>query len=378
MRFRASILEMASSEIMQHIPASIYETIKAKDPHPVFRAYVIGHEGISEGKVVGHGNMVKRWFDSAIHKIVDRLQYGTKVFHLHAKTNEHEGRQSIGEIVGKALQTINDKVSAIAITYIKPSYTDLPLNVASMEADIRLNNDQDKGIYDADVEDITAVALGDRAVNRPGFKDATLLSQIQAFADQSQFNVGGDEMGNTINDLRKVIKAEGYEPADIFGLGDLIKDSMIVGHIEKLEEKFENSLIKRRKTINAGFDETKADLIKTHEEKIKEKDVTIGKLQTENIKSKTTGWLTTQKDKRKLTEEQVKFINLNLPEFKPEDHSKGEDEFNKFLDGQVDKLAVINKDVFGKEEELKLKTPGGGPKDTKDGSEVMDDMSLND
>ena len=121
MRFRASILEMASSEILQHIPANIYEGIKAKDSHPVFRAYVIGYEGVSKGKVVGYGNLVKRWLTSAINKIHERLQFGTKVFHEHAKTNEHVGRTSIGEIVGKALETISGKLSAIAIAPKRPA-----------------------------------------------------------------------------------------------------------------------------------------------------------------------------------------------------------------------------------------------------------------
>ena len=378
MRFRATILEMASSEILQYIPANIYEGIKARDSHPVFRAYVIGHEGISEGKVVGHGNMVKRWFASAIDKIHEKLQYGTKVFHEHAKTNEHTGRTSIGEIVGKAKEIIKDKLSAIAIMYIKPEYKDLPLNVASMEADIYLSDDRNKGIFDVNVEDITAVALGDSAVNRPGFTDATLLVQVQELVDQSQFNLGGEEMGNTISDIKKVIKAEGYMPSDFFGIGELTKDPMIEEHIEKLEEKFENSLIKRRKRINEGFDETKDKLIEDHKTELKTKDEQITKLQGETIKSKTGEWLTTQKDKRKLTEEQMKYINLNLPEFKPEDHDKGEDEFNKFLDGQVDKLAVINKDVFGKEPDPKEKTSGSEPKGKENGNDVMDDMSLND
>ena len=378
MRFRATILEMASSEIMQYIPANIYEGIKARDSHPVFRAYVIGHEGISEGKVVGHGNMVKRWFASAIDKIHEKLQYGTKVFHEHAKTNEHTGRTSIGEIVGKAKEIIKDKLSAIAIMYIKPEYKDLPLNVASMEADIYLSDDRNKGIFDVNVEDITAVALGDSAVNRPGFADATLLVQVQELVDQSQFNLGGEEMGNTISDIKKVIKAEGYMPSDFFGIGELTKDPMIEEHIEKLEEKFENSLIKRRKRINEGFDETKDKLIEDHKTELKTKDEQITKLQGETIKSKTGEWLTTQKDKRKLTEEQMKYINLNLPEFKPEDHDKGEDEFNKFLDGQVDKLAVINKDVFGKEPDPKEKISGSEPKGKENGNDVMDDMSLND
>ncbi len=378
MRFRATILEMASSEIMQYIPANIYEGIKARDSHPVFRAYVIGHEGISEGKVVGHGNMVKRWFASAIDKIHEKLQYGTKVFHEHAKTNEHTGRTSIGEIVGKAKEIIKDKLSAIAIMYIKPEYKDLPLNVASMEADIYLSDDRNKGIFDVNVEDITAVALGDSAVNRPGFADATLLVQVQELVDQSQFNLGGEEMGNTISDIKKVIKAEGYMPSDFFGIGELTKDPMIEEHIEKLEEKFENSLIKRRKRINEGFDETKDKLIEDHKTELKTKDEQITKLQGETIKSKTGEWLTTQKDKRGFDDEQMKFINRNLPNFKPEDHEKAEDEFGKFLDNQVDEWNGIKKDVMGKEPEKKEKSGGGEPKSKENGNNVMDDMSLND
>ena len=179
---RATIMEMASSEILSHIPANIYEEIKTKDPHPEFRAYVIGHEGISTGKIVGHGDYVKRWFAPAIEKIVEKLQYGTKIFHAHGKTNVHSGRGVIGRIVGKAKQIIDDNLSAIAIAYIEPDYRDLKLDVASIEADVILSNDQDRGIYDANVKDITGIALGDSSFERPGFSKATLISQIQAFA----------------------------------------------------------------------------------------------------------------------------------------------------------------------------------------------------
>ncbi len=378
MRFRATILEMASSEILQHIPASIYEEIKARDQHPVFRAYVIGHEGISEGTVVGHGNMVKRWFDSAIHKIVDRLQYGTKVFHLHAKTNEHEGRQSIGEIVGKAKEIIKDKLSAIAITYIKPEYKDLPLDVASMEADIYLNDDRNKGIFDVNVEDITGIALGNSAVNRPGFPGATLVVQLQEFENQSQFNApGGGEM-TTINDVRDFIKAENLKPSDIYGLGDLTKDPMVEAHIESETKKAKTGEYEHRKRDEAGFDKTKETLIEEHNTAIKERDDKIVKLNAENIQSKTGEWLTTQKDKRKLTDEQMKYIKLNLDDFKPVEPGKAEDEFGGFLDKQIDKLNLINKDVFGKEPEEKKKTPGSGPTDKKDGDSMVEDMALED
>ena len=369
---------MASSEIMQHIPVSVYEEIKTKDKHPVFRAYVIGHEGISEGKVVGHGNIVKRWYSSAISKIVDRLQYGLKIFHDHAETNIHKGRQVLGHIVGKTKKIINDNLSAIAIAYIKPEYRNLPLDVASIEADVILNDDKDRGVFDADVEDITGIALGNSAVNRPGFPGATLLSQIQAFANQSQFTPGGGTM-TTISEIRDFIKAENLKPSDIYGLGDLTKDPMIEEHIEQAKKGALKGEYEHRKRDEMGFDKTKEKLIEDHNAALKAKDDLISKLQGENIQSKTSGWLETQKEKRKFDDKQMKFINLNLPKFKPEDPEKAEDEFNKFLDDRIDDLGKISKDVFGVEpEEKKSKAPGGESKDKKARDDFVEDMSLED
>ncbi len=376
--FKATVMEMASSEIMSHIPANVYEDIKTKDPHPEFRAYVVGHEGISEGKVVGHGNMVKRWFASAVEKIVEKLQYGTKVFNRHAKTNEHEGRGVIGHIVGKAKQIINDNLSAIAIAYIKPDYRDLKLNVASIEADIRLSGDQNSGIYDANVEDITGIALSNSSVERPGFKDAMLLSQIQAFAHQSQFNEGGGGMGITITEVRDFIKSGNLKPSDIFGLGDLTKDPMIQEHIEAESKKSVSGEYEHRKRDEEGYEKLKVKLVKDHEKVVKEKDKLITTLQGENIQSKTAAWLETQKEKRELDDEQMKFINRNLSKFKPEDAAKAEEEFGGFLDNQIDELSGIKKDVFGDDGDggEKKKAPGGETKGEKVGDDVIEDMSL--
>lgn len=375
--FNATIMEMASSEILSHIPANVYEEIKTKDQHPVFRAYVIGHEGISEGKVVGKGDVVKRWFSSAIEKIVEKLQYGTNIFHKHAKTNVHSGRGVIGHIVGKAKQIIDDNLSAIAIAYIKPEYRDLKLDVASIEADVILSDDRDSGIYDANVEDITGVALGDSSFERPGFPGATLVSQIQAFVQSHQYNKGGGDMV-TISEVRSFIKAENLKPSDIFGLGDLTKDPMIEEHFEALKKKALTGEYEGRKRDEEGFDKLKDKLVKDHEKKIEEKDKLISTLQSTNIQSKTAEWLEAQKEKRELDEEQVKYINLNLSKFKAEDAEKAEDEFNKFLDDQVDELKGIKVDVFGeKPPEKKEKTPGGEAKgEKKPGDEVVEDMSL--
>lgn len=180
MKFSAKLQQMASSEIIDIIPKDIYEDIKRKDAHPLFQAYVVGHEGEIEGTVVGYGKKILHWFSSAINKLWEKLKYGTKIFHGHNVDSSHEGRQSIGEVVGKAIKTIQNKVNAIAITYIYPEFRDLPLNVASIEADVQINSDD--SVHDVDVGDITGIALGNSKIDKPAFADATLLSQIQAMA----------------------------------------------------------------------------------------------------------------------------------------------------------------------------------------------------
>ncbi len=180
MKFIAKLQQMASSEILSIIPKDVYDTIKQADPHPLFRAYVIGHEGEATGTEVGVGKRVLNYFSSAINKIWETLKYGTKIFHGHNIDSSHEGRQSIGEVVGKAIKTIQNKVNAIAITYIYPDYRDLPLDIASVEVDVRINPDDN--VHDIDVGDVTGIVLGNSAIDKPGFADATLLSQIQAMS----------------------------------------------------------------------------------------------------------------------------------------------------------------------------------------------------
>jgi len=367
---------MASSEILSYIPANIYEDIKSQDSKPVFRAYIVGHEGESEGKVVGSGNIVKRWFKSAIEKIVGRLQYGTKVFHEHGETNVHEGRKTIGHIVGKATKMIKDRLSAVAIAYIKPEFRSLPLDVASIEADVYLSGDQDKGIYDADVEDITGVALGNSSFNRPGFPGATLLASFQAFA-QSQFHEGGGDMV-TINEVRDFIKSESLKPSDIFGLGDLTKDPMIEEHLKAEKKKALQGEFDGRKRDEQGYERLKEKMIEDHKAEMKEKEELIDKLKQEGVQAKTKDWFEQQKEKRELNDEQSKFINRNLAKFKVEDPEKAEDEFGKFLDDQIDELNGIKKEVFDEEVEEEKKGDGGDPSKKKAGDDLIDEMSLGD
>ena len=161
----------------------------------------------------------------------------------------------------------------MAIAYIKPEYRNLPLDVASIEANVMLNDDRDRGVYDADVEDITGVALGNSAVNRPGFPGATLLSQLQAFANQSQFQHQGGGTMTTISEVRDFIKAENLKPSDIYGLGDLTKDPMIEEHVEQAKKAAVKGEYEHRKRDEEGFDKTKERLIEEHKAKLRKRKI---------------------------------------------------------------------------------------------------------
>jgi len=169
MKFRASLLEMAKSEIMEMVSTAQYMRIKLADSKPIFRAYVIGHEGTSTGTISSFGqklgSVVKKWYQAAIRKLHDKIDVGLKLFHSHVDTNEHLGRMQIGEVVGKALKMIDDKLSVIVAAYIEPQFQKLSLDVASIEADIYLTDND--GVYEADVEAVSGIALGSSRVETP-------------------------------------------------------------------------------------------------------------------------------------------------------------------------------------------------------------------
>lgn len=89
----------------------------------------------------------------------------------------------IGEVVGSVAKNIKNKLTAFAAIYIYPEYRNIPLDVASIEADISIDPEE-KGIHAIDVQDITGIALGNSNVNKPGFASATLQGELQAFADR--------------------------------------------------------------------------------------------------------------------------------------------------------------------------------------------------
>ena len=73
-------------------------------------------------KRLSSGSTIQRWFRSAIEALTDRLPLGIPAYHDHGPTNSPEGRQPIGEIIGKALRHVEGMLSSIAVAYIYPRF----------------------------------------------------------------------------------------------------------------------------------------------------------------------------------------------------------------------------------------------------------------
>lgn len=362
MRIRAQLRAMGSSEIMQMIPSDRLAKIKQTDRTPMFKAFVVGHEGEARGNLIGVGNVIKRWFRSAIEKLHEKIAMNLQLFHGHAATNDTVGRIPVGEVAGKKILKIKDRLSSVVACYIYPSFRHLPLDVASIEADIDLK-DEGAGLVVADVNQITGIALGNSEVETPGFPGATLLGQLQAFAKDKKVSQE-DYMDITIEDVKSFLKAEKTKPSDLFGAEDLTEDPAVKGFVETEKRRAVAGEYAHRKRTEEGFDTTK----KEFEDKIKERDVKIRALEINAAKAQVGTLFEKQKGERKLDEKQVKFVQSRLPKFTPTKVEDLEKEFNLHLDAEIDEYKRIAKDVFGVEEKAaddRTKVDGGTGPDGK-------------
>lgn len=348
MRFRATLREMAASEIAEMIGSAKIEEIKARDPRPVFKAFVVGHEGEAQGNMVGVGNVVKRWFRAAVEKLHERISAGLQLFNGHAPTNDAAGRQAIGEVVGKKLMKIGDRLSSVVACYILPEFKHLPLDVASIEADVEMEMDRTRGLYIADVDAVTGIALGNSRVDTPGFEGATLLGQLQAFAKSHSKE---QYMKPTADEIRNLIREAELQPSDLFEPKELTADPFVS---ERMKEKNASpeSFYELRK-LNKTLAETEKRLADSEKEKValtekvKAQDAAIAASHIESARGRVPTLFEKLKTERKLDDRQTKFIQARLARFVPSKPEEVEKEFNTFLDAEVDEYGKIAKDVFG-------------------------------
>lgn len=349
MIFRAKCLHMAQNEILEMIPPYMLEDINRRDPKPLFKVFVVGQEGKAELNWVGFGKVVKTWFADAIGKVSRLIFPGMRLFHNHPENvinPEDDDRPSIGEVAGSRTKDIDGKFSALIAAYIYPEYRNLTLNIASIEAELNLESGQIEGdVHDRNVDNISAIALGDERVNRPGFPGSTILAEYQAMTlkhspNRIQLNKGGDM--TSLSEVKDFIKTEKYDPSDVFGKDVLLADPIIV---KALEGAGGNEHQARKRNLKEFEDEKEK-----WQESDKKKDATITELRSEGAKTKASDLFDSKLKERKLTERQVEFITVRKDDFKVSDPEKVAEETDTFLDKTLVQYKADAK-IFGIEEE---------------------------
>lgn len=344
----AHLQHMANSEIMGMINQNVFQRIKNIDESPEIRVYVVGHEGTAKPNMVGAGQKIFQYFREAIQKLGDKLKDGVMAFHNHGiGSNSHEGRDPVGELIGKSVKEIGGKLSALAAVYIYPKHRSKNLDIASIEADVAYSVDKDGIAYVDDFETITGIALGDSRINKPAFPGATLLASMQAFqTERGKFNHnnGGGRM--TREELKAAIKEGNFSPSDFFNEGDLSSDSSVKRLTSKAEQTgYEHHKQKVERQLGKPID----DYVKESDEKIKgltkEKDELNSKF---FITTKTNPIFRTIVGEKKLSKQKETFVEKALTRFtataKTDEELKVE--LVKFVDSQIKEFEETAK-IFG-------------------------------
>jgi hypothetical protein len=216
--------EMASGEVQALIGEERYQAVKAKDPHPLFVALTMAHEGKSFGRILGRRGadqgVEKIWPRSRIHELVQRINAtlnsrsllaeskrqaqsgsGIPVYLFHNQDNSP--RHPVGRVIAAVSRYIRGKVHAIGIAYIsdldaRERIRNRELDTCSIEAELEFQRSSSPSDH-ADspgrawivnaVRKISGLALGSRALQSPGFADAGILATVQEFdADTDSYN----------------------------------------------------------------------------------------------------------------------------------------------------------------------------------------------
>lgn len=329
-RVTLQLQNMAASEIEGHIEPGVLERIKTKDSNPLFNAYSIAHEGISEGNVIGLGKVALKWLQNSIVKIFSKVKIGTKMLYGHKPgTNEHRDRPVCGEVVGKAIEKKDNITHALAIGYIYPEHRDKKLDVASFEGDVDLpDNLLNTPVIEEDkISEITGIALGDSEKIKPAFKGAVLQTALQMFDE-------GGIMPIKIEDVLAYLKENpGVHVSSIVDKEHLAKDPVV---IDLIQSKNSNTWhqIERLKA-------EKITLQEKHDAEMKDLKDKSGVTSAKLLKIESVGLKDDILKERKFKEPMVKFINKRFKVFEPKDPEKVKSELNEFVDNTVDEYKEL-------------------------------------
>lgn len=352
---RAELQAMAENEIAGMVGKGWLDGIKANDPHPTIKAFVIGHEGKSDILLDGVSTPVS-WVRKAVGWIHDKIALYTPVFAGHGAPgdNSQEGRVPVGYVVGKKLAEVGDRIATVAAMYIFPQFRNQSFDVASIEAEIGYEQN-DGTVRPSFIDRISAVALGNSATSTPGFPGATLVGALQAFADAEK----KEKHMPTQDEIREMVKQAKIKPSDLFTAEDIESDAKSKRILDAAHHDATGQLVR----LHGELDQLRAQLAQVEEKRAADEK----KWQREVVMAKSQPTLSTLITERKMPEKQAAFVNLRLKTFKSEatDEATLKTDMNKFIDeAQAEYLDFLESQgidpatVLGKPEDKKSEDKG--------------------
>jgi hypothetical protein len=161
----------------------------------------------------------------------------------------------------------------------------------------------------------------------------------------------------TLGEIKEIIKAEKVSPSDLFGVEDLISDSVVKGFVDTSVKELKSKLsgeYEARKRIEKDGGKEKDDAT----DEMKKKDDEIKKLKVEGAKRDATELFSSKMKERKLGKQEEAFLKSKQGNFTPEDPERLDKEVDAFMDETIKECKETGK-IFGVKEE-KVEQKGGG------------------
>ena len=346
---RCELQQMAQSDVLDMIPADTISRIRTKDEHPQFRVFSVGHEGDANANIVGKGMSVLRYARNIIVQMFNNVKLGLDTFYRHdPKTNSHEGRQRVGEVVGKTLKEIGGKLHTLVAVHIDPAYEGPELDIASIEGNFEAEEREDGTMGVVDLSSVTGLALSNHEIDVPGMPGATLQAALQMFTQTGRSNMKKEDI---------------IAPTDVFEDVTILSSEVVKS---AKQEEYEHAKRLEKKLGEAREENTQL------QKKVTDAEAKASTLAEKANASTAKDTLRSVATEKKLDPKFVTFLEKNLKTFKSaKDGDEFKAELEKFVDVQGKEYVELGKlygtdaklttDAAGKKEGEGDKKPAGTP-----------------
>lgn len=174
----------------------------------------------------------------------------------------------------------------------------------------------------------------------------------------------------TKSEIKEIINEEKISPSELFGVEILTNDPLVKGYVDAIIKETQGKLrgeAEQRRRGEEGLDKTR----KEWEDKKKLLEDENTNLKLEAAKVKAIDLFVTKMKERKLTKQQMTYIDAKKENFTPKDIEKLDSEVDQFLDVQVKDCKAMGT-IFGVKEEI-IEPKGGA--ETSDGGDKEEDFT---